>query len=403
MLQTMNVSPVMNRRHSAHDTTTRNEQTPRVAPDPSAFRQTSFSEKKRPSSENKICPVAPTKSPSSGTQGRLLASLQARFTFIKEIGEGDFSKVYYVLDKQNGKEFALKGLKGLRRRDLKQAQRECEHGKLFSPHPNCVQYFEYFASQLENVWILMELCETSLEKHMLAYKLPEEKIWRLLADLLCGIRHIHSKGFIHCDIKPANVLLIRDQNALGQLDFIAKIGDFGLTTRKEEWQPFESEGDKYYMAPELLDDGGLIRETVDIFSLGVMLLEMAYDLDLRECDWKLLREVNFIEQLPNKFKTRVSLELAKLISAMMDPIPTNRPTAEKLLQLPSVKRFIRHSHKRDYSSTSNTPKSFRNPEPTSGPVFPSHPPHNDTLPILDMFELDMDPKKSLLDVFNKSA
>lgn len=71
----------------------------------------------------------------------------------------------------------------------------------------------------------------------------EPAAWAYLCDLLSALQHLHSHGFVHLDLKPANVLM----TASGRL----KLGDFGLLLEgklKEDVQ----EGDPRYMAPELL-------------------------------------------------------------------------------------------------------------------------------------------------------
>ena len=81
----------------------------------------------------------------------------------------------------------------------------------------------------------------------------EATAWAYLCDLLLALQHLHSQGFVHLDVKPANVFLTRS----GRL----KLGDFGLMM---ELQPGgggpvngrgredAQEGDPRYMAPELL-------------------------------------------------------------------------------------------------------------------------------------------------------
>lgn len=81
----------------------------------------------------------------------------------------------------------------------------------------------------------------------------EPTAWGYLCDLLSALEHLHSRGFVHLDLKPANVLM----TSSGRL----KLGDFGLLLElkhstgdaaegkvKEDMQ----EGDPRYMAPELL-------------------------------------------------------------------------------------------------------------------------------------------------------
>ena len=81
-----------------------------------------------------------------------------------------------------------------------------------------------------------------------------------------GLKHVHDSGFIHLDLKPANVLIT--------FEGVLKIGDFGMAsiwprpavadaTSATGRMPFEREGDKLYLAPEVLQ--GRYSKAADIF------------------------------------------------------------------------------------------------------------------------------------------
>lgn len=104
------------------------------------------------------------------------------------------------------------------------------------------------------------------------FVLPGERCsWDYLCDLLLALDHLHSQGFAHLDLKPANVFLTRS----GRL----KLGDFGLLLElpkesgggerdpeKEKREKDDAqEGDPRYMAPELLR--GEYGTAADVFRL----------------------------------------------------------------------------------------------------------------------------------------
>lgn len=80
-----------------------------------------------------------------------------------------------------------------------------------------------------------------------------------------GLKEIHDAGFMHLDMKPANIL-ITFEGAL-------KIGDFGLAQPTTALEGVDVEGDREYMAPEMLK--GNVSGSADIFSLGLITLEAA--------------------------------------------------------------------------------------------------------------------------------
>ena len=96
---------------------------------------------------------------------------------------------------------------------------------------------------------------------------------QLATQLACGLAFIHSKGYAHLDLKPGNVMLVRDAHS----QFIVKLADFGLqydpTAEEDGDTPYGTWG---YMAPEAWkrDPYGEPGSPADVFSFGVILWEM---------------------------------------------------------------------------------------------------------------------------------
>ena len=96
-----------------------------------------------------------------------------------------------------------------------------------------------------------------------------------------GLKHIHDSGFIHLDLKPANVLIT--------FEGVLKIGDFGMATPWPAPSGIEGEGDREYIGPEILM--GQYDKPADIFALGLIMLEIAGNVMLPDngASWQRLR------------------------------------------------------------------------------------------------------------------
>ncbi|CAF1871153.1 BnaC04g48010D [Brassica napus] len=98
--------------------------------------------------------------------------------------------------------------------------------------------------------------------------------------LLQGLVSAHDHGYVHCDLKPENLLLFpRHDQETRFCSYELKISDFGLTIKAGEesvcWEtksPFV--GTPLYMSPESVRDGTAVEKTLDLWSLGCVVLEM---------------------------------------------------------------------------------------------------------------------------------
>lgn len=95
------------------------------------------------------------------------------------------------------------------------------------------------------------------------------------------MKHVHDSGFIHLDLKPANILIT--------FEGVLKIGDFGMATQWPAQAGIEGEGDREYIGPEILM--GRFDKPADIFALGLIMLEIAGNVELPDNgpSWQKLR------------------------------------------------------------------------------------------------------------------
>lgn len=93
----------------------------------------------------------------------------------------------------------------------------------------------------------------------------------LSLDVAQGVAYLHSKGIIHGDLKPDNVMIKPDRTCA--LGIVAKLTDFGLATAIDPTATHVSNyksGTPLYVAPEVVS-AARVTKASDVFSLGVMM------------------------------------------------------------------------------------------------------------------------------------
>nr|XP_043616374.1 mitogen-activated protein kinase kinase kinase 20-like [Erigeron canadensis] len=106
--------------------------------------------------------------------------------------------------------------------------------------------------------------------------LVEYDVRRYTRSIVRGLSHIHKKGYVHCDLKPDNVLLVQSFGRCGGL--IAKIADLGLAKRAKQTVKKISSGPCWrgtprYLSPEAVIQG-VQEQPADIWAVGCIVLEM---------------------------------------------------------------------------------------------------------------------------------
>jgi len=187
-----------------------------------------------------------------------------------KVGEGATGEVFLARDKRNKSKCAIKKMQ-LNKENIKMVITEIEIMQS-SKHDNLVAFIDCFDVS-GCLWVAMEFmdggCLTDiLEEYESGVHMTAGQIALVCRDTLQGLYYLHCHHRIHRDIKSDNLLL----NSKGEI----KIADFGyaaqLTEGKTKRQTIV--GTPYWMAPELIR-GQEYSAKVDIWSLGIMVMEMA--------------------------------------------------------------------------------------------------------------------------------
>ncbi len=197
-------------------------------------------------------------------------ALDGRYELHAVIGEGAFGRVYRGVDRRLARAVAVKVIKPWWAEDSAWVERFEHEAQLLARvnDPGVVQIFDIGHAE-EGPYYVAELVEgESLAERLQHGALPCEEA-RSVAEQLCrALASAHAQGVVHCDVKPANVLLGRDGSV--------KVGDFGvarLAAGTSQATSATVAGTPRYMSPEQAR-GRPTTAATDIYSAGVVLYEM---------------------------------------------------------------------------------------------------------------------------------
>lgn len=199
-------------------------------------------------------------------------TLGGRYRIEKQIGIGGMAVVFRAYDPVIQRYVAVKMLKEDVARDEAAVKRFINESKAVAmlSHPNIVSIYDVSVSG-EYKYIVMEYIEGITLKSYMSQKgaLPLDEVIHYSRQILSALAHAHGKGIIHRDIKPQNIMLLKD----GKI----KVTDFGiakLPNAETVTMTDKAIGTVYYISPE--QASGLAIDTrSDLYSMGVVMYEMA--------------------------------------------------------------------------------------------------------------------------------
>ena len=183
---------------------------------------------------------------------------------LRFLGSGAYGEVWVAVDRNTGRNVAVKFYAHRGGLDWSLLSREVEKLSFLFGNRHVVQLLDV-GWEADPPYYVMEYMERgSLEDRLSAGPIPAAEAIATVREVTTGLLHAHGKGVLHCDLKPANVLI--------GLDGKPRLADFGQSRLSHEQTP--ALGTLFYMAPEQADLQATPDARWDVYALGALFYAM---------------------------------------------------------------------------------------------------------------------------------
>ena len=249
--------------------------------------------------------------------------LDNRYEILELIGSGGMANVYKAKCHRLNRLVAIKILKNELADNTEFRRRFRDESRAVAQlsHANIVSVYDVSTSG-DTEYIVMELIDgITLKQYMERRgRMDWREAMHFITQIMRALSHAHSRGIIHRDIKPQNIMVLRDGSV--------KVADFGIACLENEGQTLTQEalGSVHYISPEQAR-GDRIDARSDIYSAGVVLYEM------------------LTGRLPFEGDSAVSVAIQHLSSVPLPPRDIN-PDIPEALELICMKAMSPNADKR---------------------------------------------------------
>ena len=275
-----------------------------------------------------------------------------RYKITKILGVGGMAVVFEAFDTKLNRIVALKMLKDEIANDSQSVKRFINESKAVSmlAHPNIVSIYD--VSVKDNLkYIVMERVDGITLKSYMTQKgvLSLSETLSYTEQILRALEHAHFKGIIHRDIKPQNIMLLKN----GRI----KVTDFGiakLPNAETVTMTDKAIGTVFYISPEQAS-GKPIDQRSDLYSLGVLMYEMVtgkLPFNAESPVSVALMQVNAKAKPPREIMSNIPMGLEQIIMLAMEKQPDRRfqnaaQMLRHLLQIKNNPTYVFKTKSRD--------------------------------------------------------
>ena len=250
--------------------------------------------------------------------------IKERYEITQLLGEGGMSYVYKAIDKQLQRTVAIKTLKPNyveQEKFVERFKREAQTAANLN-HPNIVQIFDWGIG--DEPFFVMEYIEGNTLTSIIANKrtISMNDILFIGAQVSSGLQAAHSKGLVHRDIKPGNIMITPEGKV--------KVTDFGIVSLQNEESDITKTGSilgtASYISPEQAQGKPVSKES-DLYSLGTVLYELITGRPPFEGDTPIATATKHITDKPEKlsiYRANIPKGIENAVLKLLHKYPKDR-------------------------------------------------------------------------------